>query len=122
MSVQSFNLGNFRNPKNQTAINSINALAAALAARFDSRVGCTRSWDSSDPTDFTASQPVLLAVVHLKFYSQVIIDNLMNLELLFISADLTGNQNLKKIATSHATTTMNNHIRRDGEGKLLGAD
>lgn len=85
------------NPQNQTAKASINSLASALAARFDGKVGCTRSWDSSDPTDF-----------------QVIIDNMMNLEVLFVSADLTGNQDLKKIAISHALTTMNNHVRPDG--------
>lgn len=46
---------------------------------------------------------------------QVIIDNMMNLELLYVSADLTGNQRLKEIAVTHAKTTMNNHIRSDGE-------
>lgn len=85
------------NPGNQTAKDSINSLARALVRRFDARVGCTRSWDASDPTDF-----------------QVIIDNMMNLELLFISADLTGDQSMKEIAIRHATTTMKNHIRPDG--------
>ena len=41
-------------------------------------------------------------------------DNMMNLELLFHSADLTGNDGLRKIAISHADTTMKNHIRNDG--------
>ncbi|PPQ65306.1 hypothetical protein CVT24_011433 [Panaeolus cyanescens] len=85
------------NPKNQTAINAINRFASLLAARFNPVVGCTRSWDASDPTDF-----------------QVIIDNMMNLEVLFHSADLTGNNTLRTIATKHADTTMNNHIRSDG--------
>jgi rhamnogalacturonyl hydrolase YesR len=68
-----------------------------LAARFSPVVGCTRSWDASDPTDF-----------------QVIIDNMMNLEVLFHSADLTGNSTLREIAKTHANTTMKNHIRSDG--------
>jgi len=85
------------NPKNQTAINAVNNFATMLAARFNPVVGCTRSWDTSDPTDF-----------------QVIIDNMMNLEVLFHSADLTGNSTLRKIATTHADTTMKNHIRPDG--------
>ena len=38
----------------------------------------------------------------------------MNLEVLFQSADLTGNDTLRDIATSHANTTMKNHIRADG--------
>ena len=50
---------------------------------------------------------------------QVIIDNMMNLELLFVSADLTGNQNYRRIAITHATTTMNNHIRPDGTRETL---
>lgn len=38
----------------------------------------------------------------------------MNLELLFQSADLTGNNTLRTIAISHANTTIKNHIRPDG--------
>ncbi|PPQ67671.1 hypothetical protein CVT25_012699 [Psilocybe cyanescens] len=85
------------NPKNQTAIDAVNKFASMLAARFNPVVGCTRSWDTTDPTDF-----------------QVIIDNMMNLEVLFHSAELTGNSTLRKIATTHADTTMKNHIRDDG--------
>ena len=39
---------------------------------------------------------------------------MMNLEVLFQSADLTGNTTLRTIATTHADTTMKNHIRDDG--------
>ncbi|KAF8894707.1 glycoside hydrolase family 88 protein [Infundibulicybe gibba] len=85
------------NPTNQTAINAVNAFARDLAARFSPVVGCTRSWDASDPTDF-----------------QVIIDNMMNLEVLFQSAALTNNATLRQIAITHADTTMKNHIRPDG--------
>jgi hypothetical protein len=46
-----------RNPTNQTAIGAINGFAAMLAARFNPVVGCTRSWDSSVPTDFQVSTP-----------------------------------------------------------------
>ncbi|PFH52460.1 glycoside hydrolase family 88 protein [Amanita thiersii Skay4041] len=84
------------NSSNQTARTAINAFAKDLAARFSPVVGCTRSWDAPDP-DF-----------------QVIIDNMMNLEVLFQSALLTGNQTLRNIAISHADTTMLNHIRNDG--------
>ncbi|TFK72154.1 glycoside hydrolase family 88 protein [Pluteus cervinus] len=85
------------NPNNQTAIKAVNDFARILARRYSSTVGCTRSWDASDPTDF-----------------QVIIDNLMNLEVLYRSADLTGNSTLRTIANRHADTTMANHIRSDG--------
>ncbi|KAF8831798.1 hypothetical protein HHX47_DHR1001178 [Lentinula edodes] len=83
--------------QNETAIQAINLFAADLAARFNPVVGCTRSWDTSDPTDFT-----------------VIIDNMMNLEVLWASYALTGNQTLINIANAHANTTMINHFREDG--------
>ncbi|KAI0061989.1 d-4,5 unsaturated-glucuronyl hydrolase-like protein [Artomyces pyxidatus] len=85
------------NPQNTTAITAVNMFASDLAARFSPIVGCTRSWDSADPTDF-----------------QVIIDNMMNLEVLFVSANLTGNDTLRQIAISHADKTMQNHVRADG--------
>lgn len=85
------------NPNNKTAQHAVETFAAALAARFNPVVGCTRSWNTADPTDF-----------------QVIIDNMMNLEVLFNAADLTGNDTLRQIAISHADKTMMNHIRADG--------
>ena len=39
---------------------------------------------------------------------------MMNIDVLFQSADLTGNDTLRDIATSHANTTLKNHIRSDG--------
>ncbi|EJD01239.1 d-4,5 unsaturated-glucuronyl hydrolase-like protein [Fomitiporia mediterranea MF3/22] len=82
---------------NQSAVDSVNAFANDLAVRFDPTVGCTRSWDSSDPTDF-----------------MVIIDNMMDLDVLFVSANLTGNDTLRQIAISHADKTIENHVRNDG--------
>ncbi|KAI0373266.1 d-4,5 unsaturated-glucuronyl hydrolase-like protein [Pilatotrama ljubarskyi] len=104
------------NAKNQTAIQAINAFAAHLAARFNPVVGCTRSWDSSDPTDFQARycQAVQLRLGSLTCIMQVIIDNMMNLEVLFASEALTGNHTLREIAISHADKTMVNHIRANG--------
>ncbi|KAJ8522658.1 hypothetical protein ONZ45_g784 [Pleurotus djamor] len=81
------------NPTNETAKTAVNTFAKALAARFNANVGCTRSWDSADPN------------------FQVIIDNMMNLEVLFVSADMTGNNTLRDIAIKHADTTIANHIR-----------
>ncbi len=84
-------------PSNTTAAGVVNGFATYLANRFSSTVGCTRSWDTTDPTDF-----------------QVIIDNMMNLQVLLWSSSLTGNSTLANIAVTHATTTMKNHIRDDG--------
>ncbi|KAJ7349077.1 glycoside hydrolase family 88 protein [Mycena albidolilacea] len=85
------------NPTNQTALTAVKQFAADLAARYNPTVGCTRSWDTADPTDFT-----------------VIIDNMMNLEILWVVYGLTGNTTLRDIALAHADTTMKNHIRTDG--------
>jgi hypothetical protein len=49
----------------------------------------------------------------------VIIDNMMNLEVLFSAADLTGNDTLRQIAISHADKTMMNQLRADGGPPLL---
>ncbi|EIN08034.1 d-4,5 unsaturated-glucuronyl hydrolase-like protein [Punctularia strigosozonata HHB-11173 SS5] len=85
------------NPDNQTAVTAVNAFANHLAGRFNPIVGCTRSWDTADPTDF-----------------QVIIDNMMNLEVFFNSEALTGNRTYREMAISHANKTMENHVRPDG--------
>jgi len=39
---------------------------------------------------------------------------MMNLEVLFQSATLTGNLTLRNIAITHADTTIKNHVRDDG--------
>ncbi|KAH9915798.1 glycoside hydrolase family 88 protein [Epithele typhae] len=85
------------NRDNQTAISAVNGFSDDLAARFSEIVGCTRSWDTADPTDF-----------------QVIIDNMMNLEIFFANEALTGNHTLRDMAISHADKTMANHVRPDG--------
>lgn len=69
--------------------------AQTLATRFQPNIGCIRSWDhNADKWDYP-----------------VIIDNMMNLELLFWAANETGNGMYRDIATSHAKTTMKNHFR-----------
>jgi unsaturated chondroitin disaccharide hydrolase len=69
--------------------------AKSLASRFNPAVGCIKSWDSK-PGDFL-----------------VIIDNMMNLELLFWATRATGDSSFYKIAVTHANTTMKNHFRPD---------
>ena len=93
---------------------AINRFATMLAARFSPIVGCTRSWDTADPTDFQVRGVFVCSSETELTNDQVIIDNMMNLEVLFQSADLTGNTTLRTIATTHADTTMKNHIRDDG--------
>lgn len=66
-----------------------------LCGRFDANIGCIRSWDFG-----TWNFPV-------------IIDNMMNLDLLFYVNHLTGNPKYKEIALRHAETTLKNHFRKD---------
>jgi unsaturated chondroitin disaccharide hydrolase len=71
--------------------------ARSLASRFRPAVGCIRSWDHNrDKWDYP-----------------VIIDNMMNLELLFWAAREIGDTSLSDIAISHAETTLKNHFRED---------
>lgn len=43
----------------------------------------------------------------------------MNLEVLWASYALTGNQTLINIANAHANTTMINHFREDGGHSIV---
>lgn len=71
--------------------------AQTLSKRFNKTIGCIRSWDhSKEKWDFP-----------------VIIDNMMNLELLFAATRLTGDSSFYNIAVTHANTTMKNHFRPD---------
>ncbi|MFT3936447.1 MAG: glycoside hydrolase family 88 protein [Chitinophagaceae bacterium] len=70
--------------------------AKSLSTRFNPKVGCIKSWNSKDSTDFL-----------------VIIDNMMNLELLFWATKVSGDSSFYKIAVTHANTTMQNHFRPD---------
>ncbi len=70
--------------------------AKSLSTRFNPKVGCIKSWNSNNPNDFL-----------------VIIDNMMNLELLFWATKVTGDSSFYKIAVTHANTTMKNHFRAD---------
>lgn len=73
------------------------AASKSLISRFNPRVGCIRSWDFSRD----------------KWKFPVIIDNMMNLEMLFDATRLTGDSTYWKVAVSHANTTMKNHFRSD---------
>ena len=75
--------------------------ARSLASRFNEKVGCIRSWDSG-PDQF-----------------MVIIDNMVNMELLFAAAKMTGDSTYYRIAVTHANTTMKNHFRPDASSHHL---
>ena len=76
--------------------------ADSLITRFNPKVGCLMSWDVDKGWQ---------AERDWKF--PVIIDNMMNLELLFKVSEFTGNPKYKDIAIAHANTTLKNHFRKD---------
>lgn len=80
---------------NDTIKNVIVETADNLAGRFNPEIGCIRSWDFG-----TWNFPV-------------IIDNMMNLDLLFLATRLTGDNKYRDMAITHANTTMQNHFRND---------
>ncbi len=68
--------------------------AGSLSTRYSPIVRCTRSWDSKEGF-------------------LVIIDNMMNLELLFEASNQTNNQTYYNMAWQHANRTMYEHFRPD---------
>lgn len=68
-----------------------------LIKRYSPTTKCIRSWDHHAD----------------KWRFPVIIDNMMNLELLFRATQFTGDSTYWKIAVSHANITMKNHFRED---------
>ncbi|HQF49095.1 MAG TPA: glycoside hydrolase family 88 protein [Flavobacterium alvei] len=90
----SFGNANRLNPTPEYATILMNS-AKSLASRFDGKVGCIKSWDAKDDSYL------------------VIIDNMMNLELLFWASEYSGDKSYYDIAIKHANTTLKNHFRPD---------
>lgn len=67
----------------------------SLSTRFRPTTGTIKSWD------------------HGAWEFPVIIDNMMNLELLFWATKVSGDSTFYQIALTHALTTMKNHFRPD---------
>lgn len=77
--------------------------AKSLCTRFSPVTGVIKSWNSwrswNDET---------------RFEYPVIIDNMMNLELLFAASRISGDESYKNVAVSHALKTSKYHMREDG--------
>ena len=71
--------------------------AYTLTTRYNETVGSLRSWDHNRD----------------KWQFPVIIDNMMNLELLFWAFTESGDSLFYQIAVDHARTTIKNHFRDD---------
>ena len=70
--------------------------AKSLSTRFNPTVACIQSWNAN-----------------AKWKFPVIIDNMMNLELLFWATKYSGDSSFYKLAVTHANTTIKNHFRPD---------
>jgi chondroitin AC lyase len=82
--------------------NVIIQAAKSLITRYNPTVKCIKSWDYRQAWDGKT-----------EWFYPVIIDNMMNLELLFKATRLSGDETFQNIAVQHALTTMKNHYRDD---------
>jgi hypothetical protein len=76
--------------------------AKSLASRYNEKVGCIKSWNNMTSLDKKTV-----------WTYPVIIDNMMNLELLFFASKVTGDSFYRNIAIRHAEMTLKNHVRPD---------
>jgi hypothetical protein len=96
----------YRLTNNPAYIEKIFAGADTLAARFLPEYGVTRSWDDTNGD------------------VRVIVDNMMNLEVLFLAASLTPSAADRDrwlgIAISHANKTVQNQVRTSDDPRIDG--
>ena len=76
--------------------------AKSLCTLYRPAAGVIQSWSPENTT-----------VKRNGWQCAVIIDNMMNLELLFEASKLSGDPSFAEIAVTHANTTMKNHYRPD---------
>ena len=76
--------------------------ARSLSTRFSPVTGSIKSWNAFKSWHGNRT-----------YHYPVIIDNLMNLELLFFASRETGDTSFRHIAVTHAENAMKNQIRKD---------
>lgn len=79
--------------------NVISQGAFSLVKRYNPEIGAIKSWDPWE--SLNANYPV-------------IIDNMMNLELLFLASKHSERDEWQDIAVKHARTTLDHHFRKNG--------
>ena len=95
-------LRGYRDTGKQEYIPIIIQSAKSLCTRFRPGAGVIQSWDADKGWQGTRG-----------WECPVIIDNMMNLELLFEASKLSGDESFRNIAVSHADKTLENHFRED---------
>ena len=86
---------------NETYSPLLVSTARTLMERYNEKIGTTYSWSFG------------------RWEFPVIIDNMMNLELLFFASQATGDKVYYDAAVSHATVTMEHHFREDASSYHL---
>ena len=84
----------YRITKNEDYKKVVIEASESLITRFDSTIGSIKSWDWAKQWQFP-----------------VIVDNMMNLEMLFWASKETGDPKYRNVAIVHANTTLANHFR-----------
>jgi uncharacterized protein YyaL (SSP411 family) len=92
----------YRLTKNDAYKKVIIQTAKSLSTRFRPNIGAIQSWNANKGWQAQRG-----------WQCPVIIDNMMNLELLFEASKLSGDESFKNIAVKHAETTLENHFRPD---------
>ena len=92
----------YRLTGNETYKDILVESARSLCTRFNQKTGCIESWNYRKAWNGID-----------EWFYPVIIDNMMNLELLFWATQATGDSTFYDIAVKHADTTLKNHFRAD---------
>lgn len=79
--------------------------ADSLMTRWNEKVGMLRSWNS------TATKIYQFDNMQTDFL--VIVDNMMNLDLLYKASEITGDHRYSQVATTHADNCLKYHVRQD---------
>ncbi|MDR0333273.1 MAG: glycoside hydrolase family 88 protein [Dysgonamonadaceae bacterium] len=77
--------------------------AGSLITRFDEKPGVIKSWNRFRPWGCDTTV----------YHFPVIIDNMMNLELLFYASETTGDEKFYDIAIKHADATIEHQFKED---------
>lgn len=93
----------YRLSPNKAYKKAIIQTAKSLCTRFRKKAGVIQSWNVDRGWQSKRG-----------WTCPVIIDNMMNLELLFEATRLSGDSTYWKVAVSHANTTLENQFRKDG--------
>lgn len=92
---------NYRLTGNERSKRRLLHAAVTLAGRFNPDLGIIRAWNGQWMPGYDSA-------------GGAIIDTMMNLPLLYLAAEITGDPRFKSIATRHADTALKHMFRADG--------